>query len=270
MLSFTIITPSFNQGEFIERTLQSVYAQNYPRLQYLVIDGGSTDQTLDILRRQGDRIEWISEPDEGQSDAINKGFDRATGDVIGWLCSDDTLRPGALHAVAAYLEQHPDVEMVVGDGWNIDAYDRPLRFYRVRPFNVRRFIAQGASDLMQPACFWRRSVLQKVGKLDTTLQYAMDYDFFIRIGLQCKVGYLPQALSNTRMHGDCKTVSGWDATIRACKEIRARYLRGWQERLMARYYDGRLWLVRQKFLWTQLRTARQAPPDRPLRATSNQ
>ncbi len=249
MLKFTIITPSYNQAGFIERTLESVRSQDYPQVEHLVVDGGSTDGTLEILRRQGDRIRWVSERDRGQSDAINKGFRLATGDIVAWLNSDDTYRPGALAAVAQFWEEHPGLDMVQGDGYLVDSQDRPLRLLRPGPFDVRRLIARGVSDLVQPACFWRREVVDRVGGLEPNLHYAMDYDFFIRIGLCCQVGYLPRPLANLRVHGDCKTISGWDKMLVESHAVRRQHLRGGLEPLRAWGYDLRASLFRRWIMW---------------------
>ncbi|HEY3285447.1 MAG TPA: glycosyltransferase family 2 protein [Armatimonadota bacterium] len=264
MLKFTIITPSYNQAGFIEKTLESVRSQGYPEVEHLVLDGGSTDGTQEILRAHEGEIRWVSEPDRGQSDAINKGFRQATGDVVAWLNSDDVYLPGALWAVANHWKLNPHLDMVVGDGFQTDLNGNRLRVVRPGPFDVRRLIARGVLSLLQPACFWRRSVIERVGALDLDLHYAMDYDFFIRIGLQCQVGYLPEPLACLRVHSDCKTISGWEKMVVESHGIRAKHLKPGLETLQARAWDLRLALFRAR-LFRKLSQAGDTP--RPLAAS---
>ena len=170
----SIITPSFNQGRFIEETIQSVLSQEYPNIEYLVIDGGSTDETLDILRKYEDRLRWISEPDEGQSDAINKGFQLARGEVVAWLNSDDTFLPGAVSKAVNFLVTHPEVMMVYGEGYQIDEQGRVKgRFQATEPFNLWRLIYY-SDYILQQTVFMQKQVFKEVGMLDKALHYGID------------------------------------------------------------------------------------------------
>lgn len=206
MLPVTIVTPSYNQGRFLEATIRSVLGQDYPGLEYLVIDGGSTDETLGILRRYHQQLTWVSEPDAGQSDAINKGFRRAGGEVIAWLNSDDVYLPGAVRKAVEYLEQHPSVAMVYGDADYIDQSGRFLKPYLSQEFNLAELAL--SCFICQPAVFLRRTAVAEVGWLDPNLHYTMDYDLWIRLGQKYPVAHLPEKLACFRAHAGAKTFAG--------------------------------------------------------------
>ncbi|MCL5292011.1 MAG: glycosyltransferase [Actinobacteria bacterium] len=201
----TIITPSFNQGKFIEDTIKSVLKQDYLGLEYIVVDGGSTDNTLDILHKYEDHLTWISEPDEGQSDAINKGLRMAKGDIVAWLNSDDVYMPGAISSAVDFLIKHPDVAMVYGKGAHIYENGEFMEEYPTEPFDFQRLAE--TCYICQPAVFVRANIFNEVGMLDTDLHFCMDYDFWIRIAKRFKVSYLPKHLASTRWYQDTKTLS---------------------------------------------------------------
>ncbi|GAB4527449.1 MAG: glycosyltransferase family 2 protein [Anaerolineae bacterium] len=203
----TIVTPSFNQGRFIRETIESVLSQDYPRLEYIVVDGGSTDDTLDILRSYGERIAWVSEPDRGQSHAINKGFRRASGEILAWLNSDDTYLPGAVSASVAFLQQHPEIDLVYGDVQPIDENGHVLRERACgKPFSLHTLLTDFWM-IPQPTAFFRRELLDKVGLLNENLHYFLDPDLWIRIALHGKGQYLPGLRAKGRLHKDSKTVA---------------------------------------------------------------
>ncbi|WP_448520452.1 glycosyltransferase family 2 protein [Rhodoflexus sp.] len=203
----TIITPSFQQAHFLEQTIASVLAQNYPDLEFFVIDGGSTDGSVEIIRRYESRISWwVSEKDKGQSDAINKGLQRATGDIITWLNSDDLLLPDALHKVAQLFVAHPQAWVVhgktqlFGEGFPIQEKGAPV------PCPEALYL--GKLPFPQPSSFFSREALQAVGLIDTSLHYGMDYDFFLRMYLQGGAFIATDALlSGYRLHKDAKGVA---------------------------------------------------------------
>lgn len=207
-VTFSVVTPSFNQGPYIDATLRSVLEQNYPDLEYQVMDGGSTDQTVDILRRYDGRIKWVSQKDGGQSDAVNQGVARTSGQLIGWLNSDDTYCPGALVTVAEYFQSHPDVMLVYGDAEYIDATGRPItRCAHIEPFNGRRLLHY-SDFIVQPAAFFRREAFEAVGGLDVTLNYCMDYDLWLKMAARFRIAYIPHTLARFRWFGQNKTAVG--------------------------------------------------------------
>jgi glycosyltransferase involved in cell wall biosynthesis len=179
----SIVTPSYNRAALIEETIRSVLSQNYPNLEYVVIDGGSQDNTVDILRKYVAGIAfWASEPDEGQADAINKGFRRTTGDILAWINSDDQYADGALQAVARAFLQDPTIDVLYGACDLIDERGAYLCTYRTPSFN--HVLELGSNRLLQPATFFRRRVFESIGGLNPTLHYSFDYDFWLRASLR--------------------------------------------------------------------------------------
>lgn len=219
-ISFSIITCSYQQGAFIDVTLRSVLDQEYEALEYIVIDGGSTDGSVDTIRSYADRLAyWVSEPDRGQSDALIKGFARARGEIQGWLCSDDLLLPGALKAVAAFFTGHPEVDAVYGDALWIDAVGNHLRPKKEPRFHHLAFLFDH-NYIPQPSMFWRRSLYERVGGLDTNFHLAMDSDLWERFSRATRIAHLPRYLSCMRYYPEQKTRAlkaqgrGEDALIR--------------------------------------------------------
>lgn len=200
----SIITASFNQAAFIERTLRSVLDQGVDGLEYVVCDGGSTDGSVDIVRRYDSRLRWVSERDGGQADAINKGFSMTAGEVVGWLNSDDTYYPGALEYVLSYFDEHPDVDVVYGDANHIDEHDRVLEPYYTEDWDYERL--KDVCFVCQPSVFLRRRVLEKFGVLDRSLRYCMDYDYWLRIGATTPFVRVPRLLAGSRLHDETKTL----------------------------------------------------------------
>jgi glycosyltransferase involved in cell wall biosynthesis len=202
----SIVTPSFNQAEFIEQTIESVRDQDYPNIQHIVIDGGSSDGTIEILKRHP-QLEWLSEPDEGQSEAINKGFKRAKGEIIGWLNADDVYYPGAIREAVEYLESHPEAALVYGDFIEVEVDGRERAPVRTVAFDLNRMLNQG-NLIPQPSTLFRRVVLDRVGYLNPEYHYAMDYDYWIRIA-KCglRLDHVDRCWSGFRLHRTSKTVS---------------------------------------------------------------
>ncbi|MDR7417465.1 MAG: glycosyltransferase family 2 protein [Armatimonadota bacterium] len=203
----SVVTPSFNQGAYIADTIESVLDQEGVRVEYLVVDGGSTDATLEVLRRYGDRVRWISEPDRGQTEAINKGWRRTTGEVIAWLNTDDVYLPGALRRVVEVFASRPDVDAIYGDCDYVDAQGRVLGPYPTRPYDYVALVRDARNFIPQPAAFLRRRLLDRVGPLDETLHYVMDFDYWLRAGLHHTIAYLPVRLAATRLHARAKSVT---------------------------------------------------------------
>jgi glycosyltransferase involved in cell wall biosynthesis len=211
----SIITPSFNQGLFIEETIRSVIHQEYSNLEYLIIDGGSTDNSIEIITKYENQISyWLSEPDNGQAHAINKGLRRANGEILGWINSDDILLPRAINRIVDYFNKHPDIDVVYSDANRIDEVGRIISKARLndkRPVFSKKTII-GECTVTQPGSFWRRWVTDKVGLLDENLNYVMDYELWTRMALGgatfARLSEKP--LANFRLSKNSKTVSRFD------------------------------------------------------------
>lgn len=222
----SVITPSFNQGPFLEDTLRSVLDQQWPALEYIVVDGASTDGSADIIARHQRHLAWwTTEPDRGQSHAINKGLARCTGDIVCWLNSDDCLEPGALRAVAEGLGE-PGASAVVGDCLRIDVRSRKQDLLKGAFAGRRALLRYWETYTMhQPSVFWRREVLQKVGLLDESLHLAMDYDYWLRISRHFAFRVLGRTLSRAHWHAAAKTGAGYDAYLRERRAVAWREAR---------------------------------------------
>lgn len=205
-MKFSVIVPSFNQARFLRRTLESVLSQSGVEKEILVFDAGSTDGSLEILQSFGPEIRWVSEPDKGQTDAINKGLKVATGDVHCYLNSDDIFYPGALSKVRDFFEANSGARLVYGDGNHIDKDDRATEAYYNEPHDYQRLLE--ICYICQPAAFWRREVTRECGLFDSTLQYAMDYEYWLRVASFEPLHYLKgEILAGSRMYADNKTLS---------------------------------------------------------------
>lgn len=202
----TVITPSYNQAAYLEATLSSVLTQDQPGLEYIVIDGASTDNSPDIIRGYASRLAfWVSEPDAGQAAAINKGLRRAQGEIVAWLNSDDTYRPGAVAAAVGFLAAHPEVDVVYGDVDFVDPAGQRLGTMPAWDFDPQLQVC--ATNLIpQPATFFRRALYERVGGLDETLHLALDYDLWVRMVLAGgKFAHVPQVWATYRLHPASKT-----------------------------------------------------------------
>ena len=203
-MKISILTPSYNQGKYIKRTIESVLTQNIKSLEYIVMDGGSTDETVDILKEYGDKIIWRSEKDEGQADAVNKGLRIATGEIIGWLNSDDIYYPNTLKKILNFFETHPDINVVYGNANHIGEDDSFIEQYYTENFNYERL--KDVCYICQPALFFRKSLVEKYGYLDSKLQYCMDYDYWLRLGKNEKFYRIADFVAGSRLYSDNKTI----------------------------------------------------------------
>jgi len=238
----SIVTPSYNQGHFVEETIRSVLLQGYPNLEYIIIDGGSTDQSVEIIQRYEPWLAyWASEADEGQSDAINKGFDRSTGEILAWLNCDDIYLPGAVQAAVESLVERPRVALVYGGADYLSESGMVSRG-RARGFELDR---PCETIIPQPAAFFRKSALEAVGGLDVNLHYRMDLDLWIRIAQRFEMHSLPYALARIRTSLEAKTASEneqtWDELAQighkyGLKTVTAEYVQ--RERAKKHFYRG--------------------------------
>ena len=203
----SMVTPSYNQGRFIEETIRSVLLQGYPNMEYIIIDGGSTDETLDILKKYSNSLIWISEPDKGQSDAINKGWRISKGEILAYLNSDDTYMPWAVETAVKFLAENPDISMVYGKCNLMDESSGVIGEITGNQFDLKETLLYMRHGVPQPTAFFRREVIEKVGYLDTNLDMAMDLDLWIRISLRFKMKYISKLLANFRICPGTKTES---------------------------------------------------------------
>jgi glycosyltransferase involved in cell wall biosynthesis len=245
-MRISIITPSFNQGNYIERTITSVLNQKGDfDLEYLIMDGASTDCTLDILKRYTGKVQWISEKDRGQAHAVNKGFERATGDIIGWINSDDLYEEGALQRICQLFRNNPHSQWVIGRCRIIDADGREMRNvitgYKNKwldRYDYGRLIAE--NFISQPAVFFRGSFLREMGLLDESLHFTMDYDLWLRMGKKADPVVIPEYLASFRYHTLSKTKSQLDKSLTEAEQLCRRYAMGRKDILF------RCWLYRTK------------------------
>ena len=199
----TVVTPSLNQGRFIEDCLRSVLAQDYRPIEHLVVDGASTDGTPDILARHS-HVVWTSRPDHGHADAVNQGFGRARGDILGWLCADDAYAPGAVRAAVDHFTRHPEIDLVYGDLFEVDAQGEVWAFRRPGPFDLGRLLTRELR-LPQPTVFLRRRVAQTLGPLEPGMPLAFVLEYWIRAARRFRVAYVPAIRGYLRAHPSAKS-----------------------------------------------------------------
>ena len=226
--TISIVTPSFNQSLYIEKSIQSVLSQEYPNLEYIIIDGGSKDGSVDIISRYKEYITyWVSEPDKGQSDALNKGFARATGDIIGWLNSDDTYQPGTLREVAAtFKDVSIHIAMSEYFGFMKDSgeiYDFKKNEY-INHNTLIRYWKTNGMTINQPCVFFRREMIKNMHPvLDVTLNYAMDYDLWLRLSAVKPFHVVPGRWANYRFHDESKSGKGFNNFYPEWRSVSRRY-----------------------------------------------
>ncbi len=236
----SIVTPSFNQAEFIEATIQSVLTQDYPHIEYIVIDGGSTDGTLEILHEYANRFAyWTSEPDSGQTEAINKGFDRASGDILAWLNSDDLYRPNAVSEAVAYLEEHPEVGMVYGDVDYVDENGQIVGRFPAAQTDYKR-LRRGYVHIPQQASFFRARLWRMVGPIDPSLYFAMDYYLWTHIAAVTPIRYHQSTWAAFRLHDEAKTFLAADRSWPEMLQVHRQMGGGVFSLLQAKYVIRRL------------------------------
>lgn len=220
----SIVTPSFNQARYLEATIQSVLGQNYPRLEYIIVDGGSTDGSVDIIKKYEDKLSWwVSEKDKGQTDALNKGFARATGDILAWLNSDDTYEPEAIWSAVKLMQPNPEIGLLYGDANYINEDGRIIGKFPAAQTDLK-LLREGYVHIPQQSAFFRGKLWREVGPLDPSFYFAMDYDLWVRLAARSQLKYVPQTWANFRLHTAGKTIAADD--------------RCWPEMLRVHYRDG--------------------------------
>lgn len=260
--TISVITPSFNQGAFIARTLASVASQSYPPIEHLVFDGGSSDNTLAVLLQAEPAVRWVSQPDGGQADAVNQGLQAARGDVIAWINSDDVYYPQAFAQVAARFAADPSLDVVYGDADHINLLDEPFEPYPTAVWDP--LLLPHVCFICQPALFFRRRVLDRVGLLNPKLRYCMDYEFWLRLAAAgCRVAYLPSKLAGSRLYRSNKTLANKPAVHREIAEmllartgaVPLRWVVAYANHSAANQWspDRHPWTYRRLVLWKLLR-----------------
>ncbi|MEZ6131816.1 MAG: glycosyltransferase family 2 protein [Planctomycetaceae bacterium] len=280
-LRISIVTPSFNQANFLNQTISSVLDQNYENLEYIVIDGGSNDGSIEIIEKYASRLHyWVSEKDRGQSDAINKGFSKATGDIYGWINSDDYLLPGSLKAISTYFSNESTCDVINGGCLLVDQHSQHIQkkvpgsdstssTRRIETTATDCFEKWTASWFAQQSTFWRSNLWQDVGGLRTDLHYAMDFDLWMRFARLTEIKPIPDVLAAYRFHSDAKCSSQWYKVLLEVLKVQA----GPEANLNEAFWDHSATIFeqcakREQQLQQELDRLRQkSPPPRQSRAT---
>ena len=220
----TIITPSLNQGQFIDATIHSVLSQGYPNLEYIIMDGGSSDNTLDILHSHSDRVKWVSEKDTGQTNAINKGLRMASGDIMAYLNADDLFLPGTVEKVARKFMENPDAMWITGRCRIINENGQEVRrlitAYKNLLLRVQnRSLLLITDYISQPATFWRADIFRDLGPLDESLHYAMDYEYWLRLNAKYPLLVIPDYLAEFRIHSQSKNTNAGHRDVYIDEEV---------------------------------------------------
>ncbi|MDQ5820505.1 MAG: glycosyltransferase, partial [Actinomycetota bacterium] len=205
----SVVVPSYDQGRFLEEALRSVLDQDYEPLEVLVVDGGSSDASVDVIRRHADRLAWwTSEPDRGQAHALNKGFSRAQGEILGWLSSDDVLLPGAIARVVEELERDPETLLVYGEALFVDEDGAEIFPLEPRPFDLETMVRACANHVVQPGSLFRRRAWELAGPLNENGHYLFDFEFALGVGRAGKVATVADRLALYRVHPESKSGGG--------------------------------------------------------------
>ena len=202
----SIVTPSFNQGRFLEESIRSVLEQDYPNIEYILVDGGSKDNSVEVIKKYQDRFAWwVSEKDSVHADALNKGFSHATGEILAWLNSDDVYFPHAVSEAVEILKSHPGVGMVYGDADLIDDSGATVGRFASKQTSYRQML-RGSVHIPQATTFWRANLWRQIGPLDLSLFYSFDYDLWVRLAKASQILYVPRRWAKFRIHRAGKTI----------------------------------------------------------------
>jgi len=263
----SIVTPSYNQARFLEEAIRSVLDQDYPKLEHLIVDGGSRDGSVEIIERYGDQLAWsASEPDTGQAAALNKGFAHARGEILGWLSSDDTLLPGAVARVVDELEHDSEAVLVYGEALFVDEQGQALFPLEPRPFDVAEMVRTCQNHVSQPGSLFRQHALELAGPFVEDAHYLFDFEFVLRLALAGgKVKRIPDRLATYRVHGESKSGGGSLLKARDYARFADRFLNGSalphaaEGRASAYlaagdyFYDAGRYAEARRYLWRALR-----------------
>lgn len=220
----SIVTPSYNQAEFLEKTILSVLCQNYPNLEYIIIDGASTDGSLDIIRKYERYLSyWISEPDQGQADALNKGFLKSSGEILAWINSDDMYLPGSFWKIPEIFKKNEDISIVYGDYIKVDAGNKCVALRRQPSFDYRICLYAYIS-VMQPSSFFQRKAFFDAGMLDPSFNYSLDYDLILRLAQRGKVLHIKEYLAAFRLHPSSKSVAKKQLFCEEDRKVRFKHI----------------------------------------------
>lgn len=220
----SIVTPSYNQGQFLESTILSVLNQSHPNLEYIIIDGGSTDGSVQIIKKYHKYLAyWISEKDGGMYDAINKGLKMASGDILAYLNSDDLYMPGTFQIITEYFQKHPEVALVYGDCVFINEREEYMYTYHYPCFKWRRFILLNWCSILQQGSFWRRDIHKKIGYFNPEFKMAGDFEFYARVGKHFQIGHLRKKLAMYRLHKKSLSATRQDKNQEEVHKIHQRY-----------------------------------------------
>ena len=232
----SIITPSYNQGRFLEASILSVLEQDYPNLEYIVVDGGSKDESIEIVKKYQDRLAWwVSEKDKGHADALNKGFAGATGEILAWLNSDDIYLPGAVLEAVSFLTGHPKLGMVYGDADLIDDSGSTVGQFAAKQTSYRQML-RGSVHIPQATTFFRADLWRQVGPLDLSLFFSFDYDLWVKLAKVSEILYVPKRWAKFRIHAEGKTIVNDDRCYPDMLRVLQREGGGWLSMLRMRMY----------------------------------
>lgn len=248
----SIITPSYNQGHFLDATIRSVLAQDYPNIEYIIVDGGSKDDSPQIIASYAQHLAWwVTEKDKGHADALNKGFARATGEILAWLNSDDIYEPGAVSEAVAFIKEHPQAGMVYAGANLIDDAGKYIGQFSAKQTDYRRML-QGSVHIPQATTFFRADLWRQIGPLDLSLFFSFDYDLWVRLAKVSEICYVPRLWANFRMHNLGKSVLNDDRCYPDMIKVYEREMGKGFSRLHLRALTRRLfyaWLPWRLRLW---------------------
>ena len=256
-MKISIVTPSLNRGSYIQDAIESVASQDYPNKEHLIFDALSSDQTIGVLKEVDylPHLSWVAEPDKGQSDAINKGFRAATGDIVAWLNADDYYLPGTFSKVAKFFETHPDIDILYGDTLFVDQDKQFLRYKKDHPFDYNLFLYYGCF-IQTTSTFFRRKIIDQNDLLDVSFKAAMDYEYFVRLAnLDYRFEYMPEVFGAFRWHDENVSRVFIDKSRRECRQVLDQYgfklsqneqINRRLHRLAALFYRGKRRFLRLK------------------------